>query len=49
MNWYQISITFRWPHQGIILGYEVMTPDEEDDYTTIRIHLTLISLSIDYA
>lgn len=48
MNWYEISITFRWPHEGIMIGYEIITPDEEDDFTTVRLHLTFFTLSFDF-
>ncbi len=51
MDWFLLSLTFRWPHQGIMVGYEVILPkeDSEDlDYTTVRLHLTLITLSLDF-
>jgi hypothetical protein len=49
MSWYAISINLRWPHEGIIVGYEYIAPDEFEDYNSIRIHLFLVSILFDFS
>lgn len=48
MEWFGIGLNFRWPHEGIMIGYEYIAPDEEDNYHSIRIHLTLVTLLFDF-
>lgn len=38
----------RWPHEGVLLGFEFIEPDEHNPYKTINIHLLLITLILDY-
>jgi hypothetical protein len=47
-EWSLLSFTFRWPHQGIIVGYELLNPSEEADYSTVRLHILLISINYDF-
>ncbi len=47
-NWYLFSFTFRWPHEGVLVGYELLTPSEEANYNTVRIHIFLISFNYDF-
>lgn len=47
-NWSLLSFTFRFPHEGIIAGYELLNPSEEANYNTVRIHLFLISINYDF-
>lgn len=41
-------ITLRWPHEGVVLGYEVFYPTENESYYTFRVHLLLISIAYEW-
>lgn len=43
-----ITLTYRWPHEGIMVGYEVFQPDEVQDLWTVRIHVFILSLSFEW-
>lgn len=47
-KWQVLTIALRWPHQGILLGYELFEADNKDNFNTLRIHLLLISVGIDW-
>jgi hypothetical protein len=48
MDWYTISITFRWPHQGMILGFELLNSPDEDLYNLMRFHFLLVTLNFEF-
>jgi hypothetical protein len=45
---WQLSIGFHWPHQRLALGWEVINPSEEFNYTTITLYLFVITISLDF-
>jgi hypothetical protein len=47
-NWYLLSFSLRWPHQGIIVGYELLIPTESDNYYSVRVHLGFLSINYDF-
>jgi len=47
-KWQVLTIALRWPHQGIMLGFELFEADNNDNFNTLRIHLLLISIGIDW-
>jgi len=48
MNYWELFITYRLPHEGLILGYELIEADEDYSYATIKLHLGFISFEFDY-
>ncbi len=46
MNW-QLEIAFHWPHNRLALGWDYMEPNEEYNYTTIKLYLLIITLTLD--
>ncbi len=44
-HWYVWSIELRWPHQGMIIGFEAWEPTEEHSYLTVKVHFLCISIS----
>ena len=48
MNYWELFLTYRWPHEGFIVGYELLEADEKYSYTTVKLHLGLISIEFDY-
>ncbi len=48
MNYWELFITYRWPHEGFILGYEFIEADEDYSYATIKLHLGFISFELDF-
>lgn len=47
MQFEKLEIIFRMPHQGIIVGFESFDATDDYPYFTFRLHLSLISLSLD--
>lgn len=43
-DWYLWGLELRWPHQGVLLGYEIYNATDEQPYLTIRVHLLCISI-----
>lgn len=46
-NW-ELEIGFHWPHQRCAIGWEFIEPTERFNYTTIKLYLLLISLTLDF-
>ncbi len=47
-DWSQLSFTVRWPHQGIMVGYEFYEPTLEENYITIKAHLFLLTVNYEF-
>ena len=48
MQWYNLSVTFRWPHEGVLLGFEIINPTTDDPFNTIRLHFIFFSINFDF-
>jgi hypothetical protein len=46
MNW-QLEIAFHWPHDRLALGWDFMRPNEQFNYTTIKLYLFILTLTLD--
>lgn len=46
MNW-QLEIAFHWPHDRLALGWDFMRPNEQFNYTTIKLYLLIMTLTLD--
>jgi len=46
MNW-QLMITAHWPHDRFALGWEVLNPTTEVNWTTIQVFLFVFSIRLD--
>jgi hypothetical protein len=46
MNW-QLEIAFHWPHDRLALGWDFMGPNEQFNYTTIKLYLFILTLTLD--
>ena len=47
MGDWQLEIAFHWPHNRFALGWDFIAPDEEADYTTIKMYLFIVTLTLD--
>ena len=47
-SFWEISINFRWPHQGFSIGYDLVPSDEEVDYNSVLIYLGCITILFDF-
>jgi len=47
MNW-ELTIQFHYPHDRFSVGWEVIQPTEEFNYTTISIYLFIVTLTLDF-
>jgi hypothetical protein len=45
---WELEIAFHWPHQRLALGWEIINPNEEYNYTTIRLYLLVVTLTLDF-
>jgi hypothetical protein len=46
MNW-TLQIVFHYPHDRFLLGWEYMAQTKEFDYTTIKLYLFIVTLTLD--
>jgi len=46
MNW-QLEIAFHWPHDRLAVGWDYMKPNEDYNYTTIKLYLFIVTLTLD--
>jgi len=44
MNW-QLEIAFHWPHDRLALGWEYLTPTEDDNITTYKIYFFISTIA----
>ena len=44
---WELQIAFHWPHDRFALGWEVIQPDEKCNYTTIKVFLLIVTLTLD--
>jgi hypothetical protein len=47
-KWWEISLAWKWPHEGFTLGYDLIEPIEEDTTKYYSIIVYLGPLSIIY-
>jgi hypothetical protein len=47
-QWSLLSFTFRWPHEAVLMGFELIPPSEDADYSSVRIHLLIVSINYDF-
>jgi len=45
-NWI-LYIIFHWPHDRFALGWETIMPTAEEPFTTIKLYLLFITLTLD--
>ncbi len=45
-NW-QLEVALHWPHDRLALGWDYMRPNEEYNYTTIKLYLFVVTLTLD--
>lgn len=45
---WELEIAFHWPNQRLALGWEIINPNEEYNYTTIRLYLLVVTLTLDF-
>lgn len=48
MEWTMLSFVFRWPHQGLILGFEYYEPTIKENWYTWKIHLAVLTINYEY-
>lgn len=46
-NW-ELLLNVSWPHERCRVGWEILNPTEENDYTTITIDLFIISFIFNF-
>jgi len=47
MDW-ELEIALHYPHHKFMLGWEVLNPTEEFNYTTIRLSLFIVTFTLDF-
>tara|TARA_R110000803_G_scaffold44543_1_gene94237 strand:+ start:1216 stop:1362 length:147 start_codon:yes stop_codon:yes gene_type:complete len=44
---WQLEIAFHWPHDRFALGWEFINADKEFNYTTFKLYLFFITVTLD--
>ena len=47
MDW-ELEIALHYPHHKFMLGWEVLQPDMEFNYTTLKISLFIVTFTLDF-
>lgn len=47
-KWEVLSLTFRWPHNGLMLGFQFFKETEIEPYSTIHLHLLFITINYEW-
>ena len=47
MGW-ELEIALHYPHNKFMLGWEVLQPDMEFNYTTIKLSLLIVTFTLDF-
>lgn len=47
MDW-ELEIALHYPHNKFMLGWEVLQPDIEFNYTTLKISLLIVTFTLDF-
>ncbi len=47
MGDWQLEIAFHWPHNRFALGWEFIAPDEVAHYSTLKMYLFIVTLTLD--
>ena len=45
-EWWEISLAWKWPHEGFTVGYDLIEPIEEDEAKYFSFNLYLGPLSV---
>ena len=43
-----LEITFHWPHNRLALGWQLLRPSHDEDYTSLEVFLLICSIQINY-
>lgn len=46
MNW-ELEIAFHWPHNRFAFGWDIIMPDEKYNYSTFRLYLFVVTITLD--
>lgn len=44
----EIELQFHWPHDRFAIGFEQIAPDEEFDFYTVKLYLTVLTIIINF-
>ena len=47
MRDWQLEIAFHWPHDRLALGWDIMRPDGDYDYYTVKLYLFFVTFTLD--
>jgi hypothetical protein len=45
-NW-QLEVALHWPHNRLAVGWDYIEPTQEFNYTTIKLYLFVLTLTLD--
>lgn len=47
MDW-TLEMAFHWPHDRLAFGWDIIRPDKEFDYSTIKLYMFFVTLTLDF-
>ena len=47
-SWWECYANFRWPHEGLMVGYDYICPTKHENYHSFIIRLLFITITIDW-
>jgi hypothetical protein len=47
-SWWECYANVRWPHEGLMVGYDYIGPTKQENYHSFIIRLLFITITIDW-
>lgn len=47
MDW-KLEMALHWPHDRFALGWDIIYPTEEFNYTTVKLYLVILTITLDF-
>lgn len=44
----EVLFNFRWPHEGFSVGWDILPPDEVENYYTVKIYLGILTVILHF-
>lgn len=46
MKYWEVLLNLTWPHERVAIGWDILPPDEENEFYTAKIYLTILTVYI---
>jgi len=47
-SFWEVSLNFKWPHEGFMIGWHIIPDNKEYTYTTVHLMLGFVTVIIEF-